>query len=280
MLRCLERFDDYQMAYYEELCDYFKGRLHFLEKLKQFLEKAVSECEFCVRFEMRHLPNVYRDRAIRQLAEVGGGVTFGGLDRRKEVLRCLFNCRISQMEATDYPIFGYLTNPMDGKELIYNADMAYQYGTALCVLKKENMMDRTTMTFGDSVNFGACTRMVATRVNKIYPTCFQSLSNANSHNESNFGAPPTPSWFIINLCKALDEGKIDLNRLEALPDLFDGANGCEFIELQYHGGIRLDQDVKAIYGMAGNDGDTDLMKEYFPKIEALGIHTAVVDYGW
>ena len=136
------------------------------------------------------------------------------------------------------------------------------------------------MTFGDSVNFGACTRMVATRVNKIYPTCFQTIGNANCNNDFNFGAPPTPSWFIYNICRALDEGKIDLSRLDKLPDVFDGANGCEFIELQYHGGIRLDRDIKTIYGMSWHDDDADLMNEYFPKIEELGVHTAVIDYGW
>ena len=279
MLRSLEHFDEYQMAYYEELREYFSDRTYLLDGLQKFLEKAVAECEFCVRFEMRHLPNVYQDRAIRQLAEVGGGVTFGGLDRRKKVLHCLFNCRIKEMEAADYPVFGYLTKPHNGYELLFNADMAYQYGSVLCVLKKENMMDRTTMTFGDSVNFGACLRMVATRVNKILPTCFQSIGNANSNGEARIMAPPTPFWYIVNLYRAIEAGKIDLDRLDRLPDLFDGRAGCEFIELQYHGGIRIDRDIKEMYGMEWDEGDAEIMKEYFPKIEELGIHTAVVDYG-
>jgi len=275
--RCLEQFDDYQMQYYEELSHYFVGRLHLLERLKAFLEEAVSYNDFCIRIHARHLPKIISENNIRQLAEVGGGTTLGGIDQRKKVVRQLFNCRLSEMTPADYPIFGYLASSDNGGELICNADMSYQYGGVLMVLKKDNMLSRTTMTYGDSVNMAACSRMVATRVNKILPTCFQSLANANSGNDARFMAPPNGSWFIQNLCMALDDGRLDPHALHKINDVFDGRFGGEFIELQYHGGIQIDRDVEAVYGMPFEDGDEEIFDQAKVQLKELGIKARFFD---
>ncbi len=275
--KCLERFDDYQMAYYEELCDYFKGRLHLLERLKAFLEEAVSYNEFCIRVRPSTLPSIIQDNKIRQKGEVGGGASFGNMDHRKQVMKMLFNCRNSQMEPADYPVFGYLADPQKGGELIANADMSHQYGSLLIVLKKENLMERTTMSYGDSVNMAACTRLIPTRVNKIYPTCFQSITNENAGEDGKFMAPPTASWYVQNLCMALDDGRLDPHALYKINDVFDGRWGSEFIELQYHGEILFDRDVKAVYGMPFADEDEDIMAKYKPLLKEMGIKTRFFD---
>lgn len=268
MIKTLENFEEYRRDYYRDLRLKMGPMVKILDPIGDFLKEAVDTLQFCMRCHLKNLPKIIEDDRFKQALEDGAdqGPTFGGATARKEAIKCLFGINPDRLKAGDFPKFGYLTNAHDGQELFFNASMSHQYGAVMVVFKKENLLHRTTLTVGNSINFGAATRLVPTMADNILPTCIQGLPNPKAP----VGTPGGPRLYM-EIANLLLTGKLAASNVERMGENFDDAPGLEYLELQYHGPLSLSRDVEAVYMCPWDDGDDQLMAECAQKLTALGI---------
>ena len=173
-----------------------------LENIREYINKS----DFRIRVTNRAMNGILDSGEIKNQMQVGSSGGAYNPEMRKELSRRMFD-HDGNLEDADYEKYGYLS---DG-----STDAAYFYGDYDIVLKKDRMMDRTTMTLGDSLDYDV-----------IYPSFVnnpQFISNGD-------GLRTRIDRFAEDF---LDKSR-DLLNTGMFEDSYDG-----YAELQFHGKVTI-----------------------------------------
>ena len=227
------------------------------EQIEKDLKEILDENDMATRVSMENLNKILEDGRIKSQFETGKSSTTINADIRKEIEKTLFGYNLDLKDSLR-PIYGYLTNFKNGFDGS-SVNGSIMYGNVAIKLKKSNLSNRTTFTFGDSLN--------GTRWDVKVPSLFTNPSkisiSANRSLTDNYGK------FIGRLPK----------------DLKDITENIPYVELQFHGGVSI-KDIEKIYiyksfdtwrGKQSLNIDDKVLEKITDKLDKLKIDYEVVE---
>lgn len=173
-----------------------------LENIRKYIEKS----DFRIRVTQSAMRGILESGEIKNQLQVGSSGGAYDPDMRRDISQRMFN-HDGNLADEDYEKYGYLS---DGE-----TNAAYWYGDFDIVLKKDRMMDKTTMTLGDSLDY-----------NVRYPSF---VSNPQFISNGDGLRTRLDGWadeFLDKSRNLLKYGKFE--------DSTDG-----YAELQFHGKVTL-----------------------------------------
>ena len=233
----------------------------FTEEMEDQIEKDIKdildENDMATRVSMENLEKILEDGRIKSQFETGKSSTTINADIRKEMEQTLFGYNLD-LEDSLRPIYGYLTNFKNGFDGS-STNGSIMYGNVAIKLKKSNLSNRTTFTFGDSLD--------GTRWDVKVPSLFTNPSkisiSANRSLTDNYGK------FVGKLPK----------------DLKGITENIPYVELQFHGGVSI-KDIEKVYiyksfdtwrGKQSLNIDDKVLKKITDKLDKLKIDYEVIE---
>lgn len=212
----VSKTDQYNKSYLER--NNVENIEEFENNIKQELNNLLEENEFATRTSMEGLERILEEGRIKSQFETDKSSTVIGKDFRAEVEETLYGYP-RNLDPKLRPIYGYLTNTKNGFEFSrYNG--ALRYGNVSIILKKKGLSNRTTFTLGDSLD--------GTRYDYKVPTLYDQ-----------------PSMQALSASRSLCDrygtytGKVG-------KDLYDVTNNVSYLELQFHGGVSVN-NIEKVY---------------------------------
>lgn len=230
------------------------------------LRELCASADLSMRIRSRDLEKIVEDDRFKQMVELGHGATLGGPSARQQVVETLFDVQPGSLAPQDYPKYGYLGSPDKRSDFFGNLDLAHHYGSVIVTFRRERVLPRTTLVFGDSVNFRSFLYKVPTWLSAPHPVCLATLPH---HGAEELPAHADPSGAIKVFAVLCAAGKLTVQSLSMLGELFGGRHGCEFFELHYHGELVFSRDVKSIDVMPWDDAPPD--EALVRRIRSMGI---------
>lgn len=241
-----------------------KDHANEIERVKtvdEFLREVVDKNDFSMCIKLDTFQKAVADNSFKSMAETSYGTTIGGIDTRKQVVSTLFDVNADKLAPEEFPKYGLLTGKDKRKDLISYDDVFYHFGQILVTFKKENLMKRTTMTVGSSVNFGEFFRKVPVFVDDPNALALTGSVDKNPNlkmkNIDGFHA-----FYTLLIME-----KLDSELPNRITEVFEGRFGFEYYELQFFGKLTMD-DVERIdyYIIEGNEKEElDKMKPLFEE---------------
>lgn len=242
-LPTLARFSAYQERYLDKLYKHLPGFERFGTVVQCFLRDIIKRGEFYLRVPVKVLPLVLESGEIKNVLQCEKRPDMGNGQNRVQAVHAMFDCDTASLKPEDYPRFGYLSDPNPNSNIFISGEMGYQYGDVVFRLRKDCLMTRTTLTFGDSLNFGRCFGMVPTAVTEVQPTCIWGLPNGH-------GTPlqslPDPGLLWRYIASKIMNNTLTVKNFAMINNLTDELPYFEFFELQFHGGLKVPEDISGI----------------------------------
>ncbi len=272
MQKChiLEKFRPYHDKYRKEILKKLKGKEEKIFTVEKFLSELVEESNFYLRVTPTALKSIIKDNKIKSVFEIGGGVTVGGKEVRKISVEELYHTKIEKIPIEQLPKYGYLGNKSKLIEFTLNADMTFQYGSVILTLKRENLINRTTMTIGDSINFGDYFYKMPTFVLNPKIVALKGKLIKEKNRQKGLITQRPFEDYLNYFYQLIKTKQITPKTQFKLSEFFNGS-GFEFFELQYHGEIVLDKDIERIDFFYQNHEEKEKMEELLPKLEEKSV---------
>lgn len=265
--KSLQALAAHQSAYQELLRQqpYYKMVQPIVEG---FLRQIINYGAFYLRVHVSSLPGILESKRIKSVMETGTGATIGGKETRQEAVEALFGCNAKKLLPSEFPKFGFLSQPNAEKDLYINGGMWCQYGDVSIQLKKERLFHRTTLCVGDSVNFGRFYQLIPTRVDDVKATCICGLQH-DGEPLMKMG-DPVAAYAIFT--QWILERKLTINNFPLIEEVAKDAPPIfDFFELQYHGDIDITQDVERIDIAPSSPEEKEKVLELKEKFEKIGV---------
>lgn len=265
--KSLQALAAHQSAYQELLRQqpYYKMVQPIVEG---FLRQIINYGAFYLRVHVSSLPGILESKRIKSVMETGTGATIGGKETRQEAVEALFGCNAKKLLPSEFPKFGFLSQPNAEKDLYINGGMWCQYGDVSIQLKKERLFHRTTLCVGDSVNFGRFYQLIPTRVDDVKATCICGLQH-DGEPLMKMG-DPVAAYAIFT--QWILERKLTINNFPLIEEVAKDAPPIfDFFELQYHGDIDITQDVERIDIAPSSPEEKEKLLELKEKFEKIGV---------
>lgn len=220
---------------------FFRGNEHRIKKAEDFLKAVVDSCDFCMCMSFDDLEKALKDDEIKEVSETNSSSTNGGLEVRREAILNLYNLDSTKYTSKEMPKYGIMVGKDRAKDLIVDPDIFYHYGAAMIVFKKENLIDRTTMTVGSSLTFQESLLKTPTFVTDPKFICIKGL-------------PKKPEMMLRGYFMGLNyfvdyvlgEKGLKADYPNSMAMLSDDMLGFENFELQMFGKLTFSKDVKEI----------------------------------
>lgn len=271
----LEGFTAYQDTYYRQLkqLPYFSMIAPVIES---FLCRIVSEGAFYLRVHATALEPIIRSGQIKSMMETGTGATMGGPSTRRTATEALFGCDASRLQPAHYPKYGYLSLPDAATDLVRTTELAYQYGHVAFKLKKERLMQRTTLCIGNSLNAGRFHTLIPTLASRIRATCASGLPHHETAQSRALGTLPDPLACYGLMAVEIMENRLTPRNFPAIDRLLgDKIPAFEHFELQYHGQLNLTTDVECVTAAPWFDGDLPLLEAAQKQLAEMNIKMSI-----
>ncbi|MBO6257813.1 MAG: hypothetical protein J6M93_00515 [Succinivibrio sp.] len=270
--KLLENFDNYQSEYISKL----SGKIPHYEVvgpiISLFLNRIIRNGAFYMNVHFEDLAAILSDGELKSNMITGNSATVGGEKSRIESTCAMYNVREEDLKPEDYPKFGYLSCADTRINFFTNLDYVYQYGDVVFRFKKENLLHRTMLVIGDSMNFGHFYALVPTRVSYPLASCIYGLSNGHSVSLSaGFERNPGSLWYYF--VEKILAKEITTDNFYRMQDIIGSENPYfDFFELQYIGPLMLKNDVECIDIFRKNfEGREDLLKTTEEYCKSTGI---------
>lgn len=216
-----------------------KDKLEKVNIAEDFLRKVVDSSDFCMCMSFESLEKVLIDDDIKEITETGVGSTRGGVSTRREAIESLYGLQSETYPVKEMPKYGFLVGKNHEADLAKDFDIFYHYGDVMLTFKKENLMGRTTMTVGSSLDFTESFLKTPTYVDDPKFICIKGHPTKFQHNGYFMGL----DFMVDHLIK---EKKLDPNKPNSLALESDDMIGFENFEIQIFGKLSVSQDVKSI----------------------------------
>lgn len=266
--KSLQALAAHQAAYQERLLQqpYYRMVQPIVEG---FLRQIIDHGAFYLRVHISSLEGIHESRHIKSVMETGKGATNGGKETRREVTEALFGCNAKKLLPSEFPKFGFLSQPDAEKDLYVNGGMWCQYGDVSIQLKKDRLFHRTTLCVGDSVNFGRCYQLIPTRVDDVKATCICGLQH-DGEPLMKMGNDPVAAYAIF--AQWVLEKKLTLNNFPLIEEVaHDMPPIFDFFELQYHGDLDITKDVERIDVAPSSPEEKEKLMELKEKFKEIGV---------
>jgi len=239
-----------------------------------FLRQIINHGAFYVRVHVSSLEGILESKRIKSVMETGTGATNGGKDTRREVVEALFGCNANKLLPSEFPKYGFLSQPDAVKDLYINGGMWCQYGDVSIQLKKDRLFHRTTLCVGDSVNFGRFYQLIPTRVDDVKATCICGLA----HDGEPLMKMGDPVAAYALFAQWILEKKLTVNNFPMIEDVArDVPPIFDFFELQYHGDLDITQDVERIDIAPSSPEEKEKLIVLKEKFEKIGVKMYILE---
>lgn len=224
-LRFLKAFKQVHDLRYRLFLEHYANEKKIINVVEDFFRNLVDQSEFatCVRPEA--LKHIMLDNSFKTLIETGFGPTKGGKATRREVTTKLFGIDANSIRVDEFPKYGLLVSKNKVRDFVPDPDVFFHYGAVMVTFKKENLINRTTMTVGNSLDFGEYERKSPVFVNN--PTVIA-----------------TKNFFAFY--EKIMDGSLSIEYPNHMPAAFDNALGFDCYELQFHGPLTFTNDVDRV----------------------------------
>ena len=272
--KLLENYKEYHDSVYKQKIECEKYDESERQTVEKFLKTAVDECDFSMNTHITLIENIMKEDKIQSSMERYWDLCKDSEYNEKYLSRRwstpeFFNVNIDELEGKDYEKYGYLTcKDKRSKSFKSGAgNMSEWYGNVIMNLKKDKLMDRTTLTIGDSLNnrykFGK---------NSITPTMA---------NDPKLVCVPGYSKDLVSLlAHSISEGKLLPQYPNSIGKIkyFDAS--LDYFELQFHGELSFKSDVESVDIIRTKDQNESEKKEQeqvAQKIRNLGVPVNIID---
>lgn len=244
------------------------------QTVENFLKTAVEKCDFSMNTHIELIENIMKEDRIKSSME-----RFWDLCKDSEYdEKCLsrrwstpefFHINIDQLEGKDYEKYGYLTckNKQSKNFKQATGNMSEWYGNVIMNFKKDKLIDKTTLTIGDSLNnrwhFGK---------NSITPTMAKDPKIVC-----------VPGYFknlVSLLASKINEGKLLPQYPNSISEIKYLDASLDYFELQFHGDLSFKNDVESvdiIRTKAHSESEKREQERIAAKIKQLGIPANIID---
>ena len=243
----------------------YAGVQPMVKSVEDFLNEVVRESDFSICVHANDLQQIIETDSVKSMFETGQGTSIGGHDARKEQVKRLYGVDPEKLDNADFPKFGLLTQKGKKTDLAIDPDIFYRYGAIMINLRKENFMNRTTMTVGSSFDFNESVLKSPTFVNDPKALCIKGFPTTLN----NMGA----RWFngLAFFNDMIESGKISAKHPNSLAMAADDMIGFENFELQLHGPIVVSRDVESVSYFPLIGDEEEVIAKVAPKLDDLGI---------
>lgn len=201
---------------------------------------ASDDAQFCMRIDTEEvLPKIIESGKFKTQFETNtsGGALSTSL--RELTSKNLFGWKDRPTDA-GFEKYGYLRAGSFKDEALLGDVGVSQYGDASITFKKKNLMDRTTLTFGDSLDAGGA-------VGQITPTKVNDFDVRHSARRMSDWATVDKDWQklddnVANFTKMTNVQKNDFLMGDGISN---GKISMRYTELQFHGDLTVD-DIDTI----------------------------------
>ena len=274
--RTLLKYAPYHDQVYYDKIQKKKYTSEEIQTIENFLKQTVNESDFSMATHIECINSIIDQDQIKSSVQINWDSIKDSkydkqrIDRRWATAE-IFNVDISELEASDYEKYGYLSCKNKRQDIEDGSDVPLYYGNVIMNLKKENVMERTTLTIGDSLEnrwrLGEHS-ITPTLADNPRITCIPGHSRRlakliSQHIKSGSISPKHPN--SVN--------KIKTKHLD-----------FSYIELQIHGELSFEKDVESIHIIKFNTDEEEenarqeqLQQKIKEKIQKLGKPCYIVD---
>ncbi|MDE5754833.1 MAG: minor capsid protein [Oscillospiraceae bacterium] len=220
------------------------------EAVEKVLKTLLDEGDFCVRIRESVLNTISNsdDKRFKNQMETQSSMGAYNPEIRKKASETLFGVDPSQLQNRAFEKYGFLAGK--DKALSFADEEAADYGKIIVQFNRNKLFDRTTFTVGDSLN---------------------NISNNSSLFAGKVSEPSVCAVPQDDFTKKIIEASVKFNNGLIKNHIeFCQHAMVEYIELQYHGDLSLD-DVEVVYYQESIDPDLKL------KLEKLGIKVVKIE---
>ena len=241
------------------------------EQLKQittdYLRKAMKDVSYQIRVpNCDIMQKIIANGRFKTQMETQSSRAALDLEQRKNFTKNSFGVDTDTLPPEEYEVYGYASHGDLVKESSPDSRVGMgceQYGQVIVTLKKDAMKHRVTTSVGDSLS-----NQMNARVAMVDRPDFisvggkhrlETMTAAYKHFHDNPSAP------------------IDFEE-------FVGDVGVPYVELQYHGGVKM-EDIESVTLISNlktsdiEDADVDMPEELVNSLKQLGIKAIVVKDG-
>lgn len=265
----LNSFTKYYTRYKNIRDEELSGVPHEKEVVENYLRALVEDSEFITYLKTDTLSQIIECneyKAISTLCNEKSEYEKG----REEALQVLFGKR--NITAEDWPKYGMLSDKNILKQTLKDGNAFYQYGPVIIHWKKKNLFNSTTLTIGNSLNFGQFYYKCPTFLSDCSAV---SLMGTDYHNGRTIKDSITS---IKDFASNIENGRLSLNAY-SIGDVYGAEAGYEFYELQFHKRLIITEDAEEILYFSGLDETCDsLFHSLIPQLEEKGIKWGILDF--
>lgn len=234
--------------------------------VEDFLSRLVDECDFSICVPAQAFDSIVESDFIMNSIELGvKGSTMGGSDVRMAALENIYGIPMKDFPPEQLPKYGIFTGQNKMSDLGADPDIFYHYGALMLNLRKENFMDRATLTVGSSLNFNESIMKTPTPVWEPKSLCVKGYPTKPT-------GPGTRFFRGLDFLHHLivDEG-LSIKNPNSISMKADGMLGFENFEIQLHGKIQFSKDVKSITVCQLQGNEMDIVGKHAARLNDLGI---------
>lgn len=243
-----------------------RGNEQRIETAEKFLKQVVDTCEFCLCMPFDGLEKALADDEIKEMSETGTGATNGGIEVRREAMQNLYGLDSTKYTSKEMPKYGLLVGPEQDKDLIKDPDVFYHYGQVMITFRKENIIDRTTLTVGSSLNFTESLLKTPTFVSDPKFICIKGMPKRPELGRKGFFMGLN---FMVDFL--IGEKKLDPNYPNSMAILADDMLGFEDFEIQIFGKLTFSEDVKSIKYFVATGNEEEDVKRITPLLNKYNL---------
>ncbi len=201
---------------------------------------ASDDAQFCMRIDTEEvLPKIIESGKFKTQFETNtsGGALSTSL--RELTSKNLFGWKDRPTDA-GFEKYGYLRAGSFKDEVLSGDFGVSQYGDASITFKKKNLMDRTTLTFGDSLDADGA-------YGEITPTKVNDFDVRHSAKRMSSWATTDEDWQKLddNVADFTKMSNVQKNEFLMGDGISDGKISMRYTELQFHGDLTVD-DIDTI----------------------------------
>ncbi len=272
--KLLENYKEYHDSVYRQKIESENYTDQERQTVEKFLKTAVDNCDFSMNTPMVLIEKIIdEDKIISSVENRWNDVKNSPYDEnnlnRRWASPEIFHVDINKLEGKDYEKYGYLTSKDKNSHDFKNGaiQMSEDYGNVIINLKKDNLINRTTLTVGDSLN-----NRHKLGKNSVTPTMA---------NDPKLVCVPGYSKGLVNLLtNSINRGDLLSKNPNSISKIKYPNIDLEYFELQFHGELRFKRDVESvdiIRTLNDSQDEKDRQEQIAEKIKKLGIPVNIID---
>lgn len=242
--------------------------------VENFLKEVVAKSDFSMAVKLNSMNRILDDDVFQSNVErfwnmMGDSEYNEQYINRRYATPEFFQIDVSELEGKDYEKYGYLSCKDKRQDVSDTDEILQYYGNVIVNFKKENLIHRTTVTVGDSLNmrhrFGK---------NSVTPTLT---------NDPRFvcisGYPKCYTDILLDLIKS---GKLLSDHPNLVSKRKYSDHGYDlsyfsYFELQFHGELRFSRDVESVDILRTKQDDWKEQDDLKSRIESLGVICNIIE---